>query len=299
MTSFVTGFFDLQERETSIKRPKSIAEFLHHGNKLLDCDINLIIFTELKFMKYIWSRRQPYQSKTFIVSCELESLGYYQYLDEIITARNQHPFINGNPIKDTPLFTILMLSKLSMLETAMAIDPFEHQKFAWIDFGIAHVVVINNNIMKTIDSFNPSKIRLSMMKQPLSSQIDLNRTYRLGCIAGGFWHGSKTNMLQFTKLMHEEFIENLNQHYALMDEQLLTIISLRYSDICEYYYSDYQYMLVNYNHIVGDLDTIIMNLNHCNANNETDRASDIVNMLRESIKSGHLTKSTEILNIIK
>lgn len=106
---------------------------------LLDLDADLLCFTELSLDDALCSRRQQQglQKRTEAVSFSAQSLATYELLTLATDLRHRRPLLNGNPLRDTPLASVLGWCKLELLERAIELNPFDTEHFIWVDFDLA------------------------------------------------------------------------------------------------------------------------------------------------------------------
>ncbi len=133
--TFVTAFFDLNE---SRPNEKSIKTYIDNFIFLANSNIPLCLYTDLTIANKINSYdnsifKLPY-IKLYIVNKDTT-------ISQLIHSYNnlELPRIR-NINKDTYNYMILINSKIEYLYKATINNPFNTEHFAWIDFGIFHVI---------------------------------------------------------------------------------------------------------------------------------------------------------------
>ena len=153
--TFVSCFYDLQKRETG----RRDINFYLNNSKLLDKNINLIIYTEASLYDNIFSRLK-YPDRVIIKVLELENT-YPYYL--ITNNELKYPITDkdSNPNKDTRLYSCLMACKYFLMMRVLEENPFDSIYFSWIDMGISYVA--DMTYFDEILNLQPKKFRAVMM----------------------------------------------------------------------------------------------------------------------------------------
>lgn len=141
--TFVTAFFDLNELRPN---EKSIKTYITHFISLAYSGIPLCLYTCHNIAKRINNE----DSNIFTLhTIKLYIVKQDTLISDIIKSYNgmlQLP-ANRNINKDTYKYMILINSKVEYLYKATINNPFNTEHFAWIDFGIFHI--IKGSIEKT------------------------------------------------------------------------------------------------------------------------------------------------------
>lgn len=152
--TFVTMFFDLARYEGVERR--NYEKYQKDAEFLLSQNINLVVFTEKEMADYVYEYRKTLNllSKTIIHTMCITELPYFCMLAQITEARRINPMLNGSSIKDTPIYTVLIWSKLAFMKSIVESNPFASTRFAWIDFGISYVAITQLGIRNCTNSTN-------------------------------------------------------------------------------------------------------------------------------------------------
>ena len=133
--TFVTAFFELNEVRPN---EKPLQSYIKHFISLAYSAIPLCLYTSSDIAKMIIDADPNIFSmstiKLYIVSRDTT-------ISQLIMSYNnlQLP-ANRNSNKDTYKYMILINSKVEYLHRAIMHNPFNTSHFAWIDFGIFHII---------------------------------------------------------------------------------------------------------------------------------------------------------------
>lgn len=143
MTTFVTAFIDLKEPRQGVRAPDTyIAKF----QQLADTGINLHLFVSQSFCDRI-----PERDNIHTTVIELEDLDTFKELAGLNPAL---PSVRSHN-KDTRAYLTLMNSKTEFIRRAIDQNPFNTDGFAWIDFGIFHMLHDSVEKLKSIGKSIP------------------------------------------------------------------------------------------------------------------------------------------------
>lgn len=190
--TFVTAFIDLHENRS---KDKSYNVFITHFLHIIETGLNIVLFISKTFLPLIESHYQLDKKKNlFIIQIEFEELETYQFLKDV----KQLPY-NRTLYHDTLAFLILMNSKIEFVKRAIDINHFQSENFAWIDFGIAHVLKYPKETLGKLSCLN--KIKNDNIIMPGCWPINLSREMIYDMVqwrfCGGFFFSSKKGMLDF------------------------------------------------------------------------------------------------------
>lgn len=277
--TIVTGFFDLPKRGLGLS--KSLDVYFEKAEKLMQVPCPMIIYCDPELVERILNMRSKYnlESKTLCVGCAFEDLEYYiQYFQMATSALRINPLLNGNAQKDTPAYFVLNWSKITLLQKSIESNPFSSTHFLWIDFGVCHVAKTSETTFTDILSFQFDKIRCLCMKHVCKTELQnmqLYYSYRWGKIAGGVFGGSREYLTQLITKYDYKLETLLKQNFAIMDEQIFSLLMHESPEIFDVYYGDYEYVLENFCYIKGNFETIINNIQWCKERHEYDLVLDV------------------------
>ncbi len=102
---------------------------------------SIIFFTELKFVETIRNMAPPDKNIT-IINVELHQLPYFKYLESIkkilASPSYREKIAHPNRIECVnPLYSVVIYSKVDLLEKAAMLNPHYSDQFIWVDAGIS------------------------------------------------------------------------------------------------------------------------------------------------------------------
>lgn len=286
--TFVTMYFDLAEYE-GIER-KTQKTYMTDAEYLLKQNINLVVFIESKNAKQVFDYRNNLglNSKTKIYQLHIKDLPYYYLLEQIKEARKINPLTNGSPMKDTPIYTALIWSKLALMKTIVELNPFASERFAWIDFGISYVAITQLNNSNTVSNTihqNENVIQNNTIEQNTKNVVDLSLlmipekikllslrpvfpddnignekdyySVERGLVAFGLVTGSNQAWRLFYTLFDKEVQRLLTLDLAPSEQQIVPVLRLQNPNLFETFYGDYNGILINYNHFTRSIENVL------------------------------------------
>lgn len=229
--TFVSCFIDLNYYEN---RPthKKTDFYIEKGNQLLSLPFQFIIFTD----KYSLPKLKKSENIIYVL-IDLYDLPIYKIFDkDKISLPSQ-----SNPSKDTFNYLSINISKTFFINKAIELDSFHSTHFSWIDFGILHIINIENNdiffnSLQKISKYKENKIRIPGCYIP--EQIVFDYPYWSFC--GGFFCGDKKS-LQFFHQKMIDFLQKLDK--ITWEINIWTIIYLQYPNLFDWYYGDHNILM--------------------------------------------------------
>jgi hypothetical protein len=245
--TLVTCLFDLASRESSLGRCTA-AQYLEAAERLvLGVDYDLVAFADPEWAAPIEAARRArgLAVRTRVIAVALEDVRSHSLLDSMAQARAEHPLRNGNPAKDTPLYTVVQWAKLELIARTAAENPFSASHLAWIDAGLSW------GPHRGEDPFaHPAeRVRLLMMRPFFAAELaDRERylSWLWGHIAANYFCGSLENMEWLAMRFDELARETLAAGFAASEEQLLPLIAAGDPGRFEFHHGDYDHVLANY-----------------------------------------------------
>lgn len=164
---------------------------------------------------------------------------------------NLQNYQTNNPTKDTPEFIALTLGKFLAIKKAIQLNPFGSKYYGWIDAGLLKVAQ-NSELLN--DIIPSEKIKLMILDNiNYDETLDINFVKKCQYkIAGGFFLGNKDNMLKFCNLIiNEKFMLMYNNRIGL-EQEIMTIIYLKHTDLFNPYYGAFTDLFINYNKMINN-----------------------------------------------
>lgn len=288
--TIVTGLFDLARREPAVRRQPP-AEYLRHAEFLGGLTVDVVLFVDPELEQAATRPRVTggKLGRTFVVPAPLESLPPLASLERIAAARAGNPVVNASPDKDTPLHIALTWAKFSMLEQAIALDPFEASHFAWMDFSLAGVAFTEHVAEDRLLSSPPERVRFLMLR-PFRTDDLVDRhayyEYIRGNIAGGYFSGSRENVEAVCRVFSDTVNLALDEGFAPSEEQHLPVVCSASPELCEFHHGDYRYILENFARLRGSGENLLFQMRCCRENDNYALGCDIGARVLESVRDG-------------
>jgi hypothetical protein len=250
--TFVTAFFKLREKENNKYTEGfcTVEKYLESSKILLEKDINLVIFIEPDLKEHVIKYREKLMHKTLIITKNFEDLRLWNRLNDFIEGDRRYHISNLDIKKFTPLYHLIINSKVDFVEEAITLDPFKSDRFAWIDFRAFDLSPVNDEFFYKIPEFyQDSKIHINMMSFCTENEVrDRNEYYRImrGKIAGTFWIGGKKELLQFIKKCQQELEWCLKNKWSVTEEMIFGCIYAENKELFNIYCGDYCDSLSNF-----------------------------------------------------
>ena len=128
------------------------------------------------------------------------------------------------------LYIMSVNSRYSYLEKAIQDNYFNTDYFAWVDFGISHIVAMDT--IRSITYNNPLQVRIAWIARKTLE-------YNHKCLGGGIFVAHKDTMKILCKLHDIEFKYNLSLGHCINDDKTLFFIYLNYPELFDIYFSGY------------------------------------------------------------
>jgi hypothetical protein len=254
------------------------------------------VFSDHECARQIEEARKDHglAARTLVIAVALEELHAHSLLGELTNARAEHPLRNGDPVKDTPLYTVLQRAKPELLARAASENPFSASHIAWIDFGLSWGPHPGEDPF----AHPPDPLRLLMMRPFFPSDLaDRERylSWNWGHLAGGYVSGSLENMEWLAAGLHELARETLTTGFAASDEQLLPLIALEDPRRFEFHHGDYDHILANYLKPHGSAANLAFQLRVWRQHETPSAGAPLARAVFESVQSGEFEAEPDSL----
>ena len=220
----VTGLWNIN------REGRPFTHYIENFKKFLDIPQNLFIFIQVEYEHLVWEKRS--KENTFVRVYELEDVKnlYAPHWDKTQAIRNTPEWINitgeGGWLKTSPQATLewynpIVQSKMFMLHDVTIWNPFNSEKFIWLDAGITNTVYekffTENDVLSKIDPYIDPFLFLSYPYEALdevhgfkhsSMKILCGQDVKYVC-RGGLFGGTK-----------EAIHEANSEYYALLHNTL-------------------------------------------------------------------------------
>ncbi len=296
--TFVTAFFDLKRREQSERSSKLIYFGLFRWLARIKHPLVIYIEKENKQdLDKILKNLSPSESKRKIVTIEIEELPLYKYNEQF---KNLNIFRGGSSFKDTHLFGLITLCKPSLVAKIAEENPFETKYFSWIDFGISYVIDKSTSDLDEIVETTPEKIRLLMIQPTRFTDRTRNSFYPIRCdnIAGGFFSGSKSNIIKFSNDFETEMKEMIKTGFLGSEQHIFTYLAFNDRKNYEFLFGDYYSIISHGKSIKRDITSVVNCLKMCRHFGYTDLGYQIYCKIRDGLNNGILISKEYAVQIL-
>ena len=206
--TFVTAFLNMKEERPSCRKLDTYVSLFQH---IIDSNINLHVYLSPDYYDMFKDRFSS--DKVVVESIRLEDFRAYK---DLSTINVQLPAVrNGD--KDTYNFLTFINSKTELVKKSVHNNVFNSTHFAWIDFGIFHIIKDIENTKQIIHKLSTVKLEESFLcatgGTPHKSYVDFSNVYWR--FFGGFFIGDIQSILEFDKLYENNFMKITKQYEIL------------------------------------------------------------------------------------
>ena len=231
-TTYVTALYNLRKREgqdnVDSDHFSSINAYLRAARPLMETPDPFVIFCEPDLEAPLRAMRGD--RPTLFMVLDFEELPFWSLLPRIEENNKTNPLVWVSPEKFTNLYYLIINHKVEFVRRAAETNPFNTEWFAWVDMRI---VLPETGLANLSQWWNPTRTNLAML-----SLIDRNRPkdrYTFfrnnhGWVAGGFFAGKRTVILDFTTTVIREWTRALDEGYSPSDETMFAYMAATYPD---------------------------------------------------------------------
>lgn len=269
----VTFYFDLNTRQVGRSKSPANKKYLTLGTHLLDLKVNLFVLGDPEIMVEVWRERcfRGLANHTFCYPITLESLPAYRYRPKIekAFAAGRRP-IGLNHMKDTPLYFILGWSKLWAIRKAIQLNPFNSEKFAWLDYGLFHLWsgaerIKKSTLLDNLTKLESDRIQLTIIKEldltEIADRIEFYKRHQY-LLVSGYFGGGISVMKWLAKQFKSELKSCLKSGYPNLEESILAVIYTQQKDKFNPFYGNYIDLISTHLPGIGNLPILVNNVRH-------------------------------------
>lgn len=208
ITTFVSALIDLNE-----SRPagKSLDNYLEHFKNLANTGLSFHVFVSSSFHDKFKEFYESYKN----IYCEVANLEDLETYNDVKDIKYSRPSVIVEDEKQTTNYNIMNNSKIEFVKKAIDRNIYSTEQFAWIDFGINHVIR-NKETYKKLEN---TKLSTDKLVIPTIWQRSTDRANNFNHInwrfAGGFFIGKKDPLLAFYSLYRQEFRRSVELYCIL------------------------------------------------------------------------------------
>lgn len=224
-------------------------DFINRFELLLKIKCYLIIFTDSLLYEKIKCIRNSYgfENITKYIVREFNELNIFKYTDIVKNNREKyHPTKDERTCAESHL---LCCSKFDFVLESINLNPFNTNKFGWIDSKLCHSfgnIFLLENITNCSDNFQIQILNVCDKKYKNNEILrEYYSQYRY-IVCGGFFTTGKEIGIKILEDLNQEFIETTLSGYGHGEEMFYLSILDKYYDNIKKSYGDYQNMLENF-----------------------------------------------------
>ncbi|KAL8590267.1 hypothetical protein ACOMHN_006383 [Nucella lapillus] len=212
--------------------------YLLHMHRVLQLDVNLVVFVDSKALPFILWMRRGREAHTHIVEVSLHRLPYYVYRDRIQTIMESVEYQQDNELVQRglcesriPEYDIVQWSKLSFLNESVTLDPFQNDYFVWLDGGYGHGEPIHpdDGVWRPKDMLEHTDWVTLIERESVENYrpvVDKLHKLSVNVVAGGFIAGGKRPLQQLYHLQQELIKEWMKE--GIVDDDQTTYLHIYY-----------------------------------------------------------------------
>lgn len=246
--TIVTALFDLNREALTGGFARPFQQYIDAFKKLLVIDQPMIIYTEKKVEAEIWKIRKP--ANTRVIIKDLDHFRQFPFYKEIQQIRNdptwngQAEWLANSTQSRLELYNCLVMSKFFFLNDSAITNPFNTEKFLWLDGGLSQTVNIDTYLNNSVFNLLEKELnRMLFVAFPYNGQNEVHgfRKDKMNEFAGqdteyvcrgGIFGGDKATINQMNGIYYELLSRSLNQGWMGTEESIFTIISYQYPELC-------------------------------------------------------------------
>jgi hypothetical protein len=263
--TLVTACFDLTKYNN---HSRDFNESLKKMSPLLEVPCYLVIFTDKNLYECIKNKRDEHQlgNLTHYIVMDVENLETFKYTEIVKKNRIQY-----HPTKDERTCAeshIVCCSKFELVIKTINLNPFNTNKFGWIDANVGEnfskicTNYKNNMLLNILNNCSENKFHIQILNVCNKDLIKEDRlrdyysTYRW-IVCGCLFITGKEVGIKILNDLNNIFINHTMKGYGHGEEMFYLEILDKYFDEIERTYGDYQHILNNFINVNVGLNYIL------------------------------------------
>lgn len=248
--TLVTGLWNIGRGEMNTSFERGFDHYLECFSKVLNLDVNLIVFGDSELKKFVQERRSD---RIQFIDRELEWFRN-EFYDRIQEIRNDKEWINqvgwlGESTQGKlEMYNPLVMSKMMLLHDAKILDRFNSDFLYWIDAGLSNTVTLDTYVTQDTLQKISSKINSFLFvafpfipnteihgfKYPEITKYtegkDINLVGR-----GGFFGGRKDSIGEVFGHYYQLLGKTLEDGYMGTEESIFSIMIYKLPNLVSYH----------------------------------------------------------------
>ena len=250
--TLVTALYDLKRGELNDFK-RSFDHYLECYSKLLNVDVNLIVFGDDELRKYtFWENRRSEDNTQFIV----RELDWFknEFWDRIQETRldadwfRQAGWLTESPQAKLEYYNPVVMSKMALLHDAKIMDKFDSDYMYWIDAGLANSVNLDTYVKQdTLEKISNKVNNFMFVGYPYKATSEIHGFHypKINEYAGqkdvniigrgGFFGGKKSEINKTFNLYYQLLNQTLTDGYMGTEESIFAIMLQKHNDYISYH----------------------------------------------------------------
>jgi len=238
--TFVTALYNLNRDNLKDNFKRSMNQYLEAFKKLLDQDINLVVYCDKEVSDFVWKHRSPENTKVMLRNIDFPFKGLTDKIRNNKEWYSQAGWLEQSPQAKLEYYNPLVMSKQFKLNDSSLNNFFDSRYFFWIDAGISNTVNIQSYF--SVNQFDKKLIedvkknKMLYLAFPYDGQNEVHGFKKEGMnrfagtdtkyvCRGGFFGGTKEAINKVNDVYYRTLNETLKQGYMGTEESVFTIIS--------------------------------------------------------------------------
>ena len=211
--TFVTAFIDLNEDRTKCRTLDTCISLF---KTLVESGISICLYLSPNLENIGIKLQELYKNVKFIKTINLEDMITYKLIKSL------NPLLPNKrcTVKDSLNYIALMNAKAEFVNGSININPFNTSHFAWIDFGICHIISNPKTTLSRLYRIaEHSKLQENILAFPGSwtKTISISNYKNINNIpfwrmCGGFYFGDKQSLQNMYEINLEALSKFINQY---------------------------------------------------------------------------------------
>lgn len=249
--TLVTGIWDIGRSNLTEGWARNFEHYLHQFEKLLDIDVNMIIYGDKNLEQFVFKKRD--QSNTQFIVRDLSWFTNSEFFEPIQKIRNSPSWYNQvGWLKESTQarlenYNPLVMSKVYLLHDAKILDKFDSEYLFWIDGGLTNTVhpgYFTHD--KVLDKLSKYISKFSFVSFPYDANTEIhgfeyNKLNQLAgdkvnkVARGGFFGGPKHTIGEINSIYYSLMKSTLSEGFMGTEESIFSIMCYKHSDLINYF----------------------------------------------------------------
>lgn len=241
----ITGLIDIGRQQWNTYN-RDWDTYLSYYSNILSLNSKMVIYTQKKTLEFVQQERikiDPKLRNTHIEILEIEQLPKFYLKNKINNIMQSEEYKRGLQEPNAPEYSrseysIMILSKLDLINNAIEKNPFDTEYFMWVDGGMCHQLFKpehKNAIFpknKKLAEIN-DKIFLLCRSEPCGSDLNVHTFYKshINRFGAGVIAGKRASFKQFQQLFDKNLNYAIEQNLIDSEQSIFTVCYLQQKDL--------------------------------------------------------------------